>query len=142
LGEPFDRMAVRRPALFQAREDIADFGECIERQVKIHQAIAQARLFECQRLQREVERIPGDLPEIRMPALDGPQPGILQLLVTPERGQLVDAVPEHIAAALGRSGKIEQRSIGVEDAGLHADERCVAHATYLTYAHLRWLTVQ
>jgi hypothetical protein len=123
--------------LFQAREDVWDFGKCIERQVKIHQAIAQARLFDGQRLQREVESVPGDLPEIRVPALHGAQPGILQLLVAPERGQFVDAVPEHIAAAPGRSGKIEQRPVGVEDAGLHADERCLFHARYLTYAHLR-----
>jgi hypothetical protein len=128
--------------LFQVREDIADLGKCIKRQVKIHQTIAQAWLFDCQRLQREVESIPGDLPEIRVPALDGPQPGILQLLVTPEGGQLVDGIPKHIAAALGGSGKIEQRPIGVEDAGLHADQRCVAHAGYFMYAHLRWLTVQ
>src|SRR5262249_23645825 len=105
-------------------------------------AIAQARLFDSQRLQREVESVGSDLPEIRVPALHGAKPGILQLLVAPERGQLVDIVPEHIAAARGRSGKIKQRPISIEDAGLHADERCVAHAGYLTYAHLRWLTVQ
>src|SRR5262249_19048979 len=106
------------------------------------QAIAQARLFDCQCLQREVESVPGDLPEIRMPALHGPQPRILQLLVTPERGQFVDAVPEHIAAAPGRSAKIEQRPVRVTDAGLHADERSLLHARHLRYAHLRWLTVQ
>src|SRR5262245_39771097 len=55
--------------LFQACEDIGDFGNGIERQVKIHQAIAQAWFFEPQRLQREVESVPGDLPEIRVPAL-------------------------------------------------------------------------
>jgi hypothetical protein len=100
------------------------------------------RSFDGQRLQREVESVSGDLPEIRVPALHGAKPGILQLLVTPERGQFVDAVPEHIAAAPGRSGKIEQRPVGVEDADLHADQRSLLHVRHLTYAHLRWLTVQ
>ena len=76
--------------MFQACEDIGDFGKCIERQVEVHQPIAQAGLFDRQRLQGEVERIGGDLPEIRVPALERPQPGILQLLVPPERGQLVE----------------------------------------------------
>src|SRR5262249_58402477 len=49
--------------------------------------------------------------------------------------QLVDAVPEHIAAAPGGRGKIEQRPVGVEDAGLHADQRSLLHAHHRTYAH-------
>src|SRR5260370_22478661 len=97
---------------------------------------------DCQRLQCEIESIGGDLPEIRVPALERPQPGVLQLLLAPERGQLVDAFAEHVAAAFRGGSKIKQRSICIEDAGLHADQSCVAHARYLTYAHLRWLTVQ
>src|SRR5262249_13116305 len=46
----------------------------------------------------------------------------------PERGHLVDAVAQHVATAPGRGGKIEQRAIGIKDASLHADKRCVAHA--------------
>src|SRR6266478_6231921 len=83
-------------------------------------------------VRHRADPVPGELAEIRVPALHGAKPGILQLLVTPERGQFVDAVPEHIAAAPGRSGKIEQRPVGVEDAGLHADQRSLLHARHLT----------
>jgi hypothetical protein len=142
LGEPFrqDRGPQARP--FQAHEDVRDLGKRIKRQVKVHQPIAQAGLFDIQCLQREIESIAGNLPEIRVPALQRTKPGILQLLVAPQRGQLVDAVPEHVTTALGRSGKIEQRAVGIEDAGLHAEQRSLVHADYLTYAHLQWFTVQ
>jgi hypothetical protein len=44
----------------------------------------------------------------------------LQLLVAPERGQPVDRLTEHIAATSRRRSKVEQGSIGIEDASLHA----------------------
>ena len=99
--------AVRQDCGAQARrlepsEDFRDLRKRLERQVKIHQPIAQAGLFDRQRLQGEVECIAGDLPEIRVPALDRPQPGILQLLVAPERGQLFDGVSQDVAAASRR----------------------------------------
>src|SRR5919198_3113538 len=128
-GEPFDRIAVRKPNGLEPSQNLWDLRKGFKRQVKIHQPIAQAGLFDRQRLQREVERIAGDLPEIRVPALHGPQPGILQLLVTPERAQLLDGVAQDVAAASRRRGKIEQRAGGIEDTSLHAGERCVTHRT-------------
>jgi hypothetical protein len=50
--------------------------------------------------------------------LQGPQPRVLQLLVSPPRGQLVDALVQNVAAALCSRGKIEQHRISVEDASI------------------------
>jgi len=56
-----------------------------------------------------------------MPASTG-RARILQLLVSPEGGEPVDVVAQHVAALSGGRGKIEQCSVGVKNAGLHAAE--------------------
>ena len=87
--------------LLEPRKDIWNLRKRLKRQVKVHQPIAQARLVQRQSLQGEIERVGRDLPKIRMPALKRPQPRVLQLLVTPERGQGIDGLTEDIAAAFG-----------------------------------------
>ena len=53
-----------------------------------------------------------------MPSLRGAQPGILQLFVSPEFRKSLD-VSQCIAALFGSGPKVEERAIGVENAGAH-----------------------
>ena len=103
------------------------FRESSERQIQVHQPVAQRVVGEIQRLQRIIERIAGHLPEIGVPVLRGPQPAVLQLLVAPEGGQPLGLVAEPVATAGGGRGVVEQRAIGVEHAGLDAGKSCVSH---------------
>ncbi len=82
----------------------------------MHQPFAQRRVRDAEALHREIERISGNLPEIRVPALARPQPSVLQLFFPPQRGELLECISQDVAAASRRGGVIEKRAIGVEDA--------------------------
>ena len=66
-----------------------------------------------------VESVARHLPEISMPSLRGAQPGILQLFVSPEFRKPLDVIAQCIAALFGSGPKVEERAIGVENAGAH-----------------------
>jgi hypothetical protein len=113
--------------VFQLPQCVRHFGERFERQIQRHQAVAQPRLVDAQRLEREIERVAGDLPEVDVSRLKRAKPSVLQLLVAPNRSEPVDVAPQNIAAAPRGSGEIEQRSICIEDAGLDPGKRILGH---------------
>jgi hypothetical protein len=112
--------------LLEPLEDLRHFREAIELPVEAHQAVAHLRVRDAQGLQRVVERIARDLPEVGMPSLQRAQPGVLQLLVAPQRGHRGSLVAEDIDAACRRGGEVEHRAVGVEDAGFH-DQQVLRH---------------
>ena len=62
-----------------------------------------------------------------MATLQRAQPGVLQLLVAPQRGQPLGVAAEHVAAASRGRGEIEHRAIGVEDARPDPGKSCLGH---------------
>jgi hypothetical protein len=98
-------------------QHLGNFRKGVESQVQAHQPVAQPGRVQAERPQREIERLAGHLPEIGMPALQRAQPGVLQLLVAPQQGEPLGVVGEHLAAARRRRREVEQRAVGVEDAG-------------------------
>ena len=98
-GEPFDRIAVRMPAAFNAPRTSGTSGNGIEREVELHQPVAKPGRVEASVSREKVERVAGDLPEIRVASLSSAQPRVLQLLVAPEGREPVDVVAERVAAA-------------------------------------------
>jgi hypothetical protein len=102
--------------LLESLQDLRNFGKSVELKVKAHQPVAQGSIPDTQQLHCKVERIRGHSPEIRMPTLRRPKPGVLKLLVTPKRRQAVRHVPRNLLAGACRGGEIEQRPIGVERA--------------------------
>jgi hypothetical protein len=69
--------------------------------------------------------------------LDRPKPGVLKLLVAPDNSQLVDAIAKDITAPPRRRSKVEQRTVGVEDARFHTIQRNVGHIAYLSPSRRR-----
>ena len=88
-------------------ERLARFRKSIERQVELHQALAQPRPPDAHCLERKIKGIAGDLPEIDVPALQPAQPGILQLLIAPHSREPIDLVTEHVAAAACRRPELD-----------------------------------
>src|SRR6185312_6193973 len=80
----------------------------------------ERRIGDAERLERVIERVARDLPEIGVPALQRAQPGVLKLLVAPQRRQRGEIVTERVAALCRRGGVVEQRAVSVEDAGANA----------------------
>ena len=75
-----------------------------------------------------MQSVAGNLPEVSMSSLSGSKPCVLQLFVTPKRGQSVNVIAQYVAAVSGRRGEIEQRAIGVKYTSLHtAKWRNVRH---------------
>ena len=109
-------------ALPQNCEDFRNFRERLEAEIELHQPRAQPRRLEFEAVEREVERVAGDPPEIGIAALQGSEPGILQLLVAPQRRQRCALLRREVIAALGGGGEIEQSTIGVENAGADSFE--------------------
>jgi hypothetical protein len=83
----------------------------------MHQPLAQLGSRQPQRFQGEVERIAGDLPEIRVLPLERAQPSVLKLLLAPECVQPVELVAQHVAASRCRRSVVEECPISVEDVG-------------------------
>ena len=121
-GEPLDRIAVLNPAGAQRRENLGNLRKWLEAEIEIHQALAQARRFEAEAVEGEVERIAGDLPEVGVAVLQAAQPGVLKLLVAPQRRQAHALFRRHVVAPRRGGSEVEQRSIGVENAGADAFE--------------------
>ena len=117
LGEPLERMAVRNPASRRAREDGGNLRERLEAEIEVHQALPQGRRLKAEALEGEIERIAGDLPEVGVAVLERAQPGVLDLLVAPERGQRGALFLRNVGAARRGGGEVEQGAVGVEDAG-------------------------
>src|SRR5262249_18222041 len=80
-----------------------------------------------QRFQREIESIAGHLQEIGVAALQSAQPGVLQLLVAPQDGEPFRVVTEHVSAPRRGGGKVEQRAVGVENAGADPVQLLASH---------------
>src|SRR5712672_2756396 len=118
-GVPFDRIAV----FTHARH----LRERLEREIKRHQALAQSSLFEAEGFEREVEGVACHLPEVRMAALGGAQPSILQLFVAPQRTDTLDRIAKHVRARTRRRGEIEKRPVCIEDASADAGEWAIWH---------------
>ena len=122
IGRPVRQDRHAHPGPLQPVKRAWDFRIGVEGQVKRHEAVAQGGLVEAQRVQRKIKRVAGDLPEIRVTLLGGAKPGVLQLLVAPQRSELVHLLGTQIAASARRGGKVEQGAIGVEHAGSHAGQ--------------------
>src|SRR5438309_7608346 len=68
----------------QPRQRVTHLRKGAEREVKVQQPLPQPAARDLQRVERKVEGLAGHLPEVRMPALQRPQPRILELLFTPK----------------------------------------------------------
>jgi hypothetical protein len=106
----------------QPRQHIGHFGKRRQREVEVEQPPTQLRSLEDERLQREIERVRGHLHEIGVAPLCRAQPGVLNLLVAPQRGEAVRRLGGHVHAGAGCGGKVEQRAVGVEHARLDAGQ--------------------
>src|SRR5262245_39812577 len=64
-----------------------------------------------------------------MATLDGPQPGVFELLVPPQRSKPLGGIAQGVGATPSRRRKIKQRAVGIEDADADARERlrCACH---------------
>ena len=93
----------------------------------MHQARTQVGIAAAETVERVVEGIARHLPEVGVPALGSAQPGVLQLLVTPQGGDGLDRVAEHVAACARCRCDVEQSAIGVEHAGGDPGQRAVRH---------------
>ena len=82
------------PAL-QLGETGRGIGEWSEAEIELHQLLMQQAILDAEQLHGVVEGIGGDLPEIGMDPHQAAQPGILQLLVAPLRGEAGRPVAEH-----------------------------------------------
>ena len=60
------------------------------------------------------QRVAGDLPEIDMRPHQRSQPGVFQLLLTPEAGQGVRLVAQVVAATSRGGMDVEKRAVSVE----------------------------
>src|SRR5205814_3442083 len=76
---------------------------CVECEVKAQQPLPQPAAADLQCLERKVEGLTGHLPEVRVAALQRPQPRILELLLTPERAQGARLLAQLSAAGPRRS---------------------------------------
>ncbi len=115
-------MAVLNPASRKRGEHRGNLGERLEAEIEVHQPLAQRGRLKAQAFQGEIERVAGHLPEVGVAVLERAQPGVLELLVAPERGQRRAAILRHVGAARRGGGEVEQGAVGVEDAGLNAIE--------------------
>ena len=61
----------------------------IELEVERHDLVLEARLLHAELLERIVECLGGDMPEIGVHAHEAPEPGIFELLLAPQAGDLV-----------------------------------------------------
>ena len=76
----------------------------------------QGRRPKIQALEREIERVAGDLPEVGVSVLERAQPCVLELLVAPQRGQRRAPILRNVGAARGGGGEVEQRAISASPA--------------------------
>jgi hypothetical protein len=106
----------------QGAEHAGNFGEWRQGAIEAHQAVAQSRRGYAETVEREIQRVAGDLPEVGVTALQRTQPRVLQLLVAPQRGQRRAPARLDLGAGRGRRGEVEQRAVGVENAGANAFE--------------------
>ena len=106
--------------LAQRAEDRGNLRERLEAEVKLHQPLAQSWARETEAFEGEVERLACHLPEIGVAVLERAQPRVLKLLVTPQRGQRRAPIRWNIVAARRGGREVEQRAVGVENAGADA----------------------
>ena len=131
---PLERIAVLKPRRRSSLQDAGDFGERLELEVERHQPLAESGRVEPEALEREIERVRGDRMEIRVAALQAPEPGVLELLLPPERRQGDALRRGHVGRAGGGGREVEQGAVGVEHAGADAVEafgRVFGHAFLL-----------
>ena len=121
-GEPLERMAVLNPASRKVAEDRGNLRERLEAEIELHQPLVQGGACEIEAFEGEIERLAGHLPEIGVTVLERAQPSVLKLLVAPQRRQRRALVGWNVGAARRGGGEVEQRAIGVEDAGADALE--------------------
>jgi hypothetical protein len=111
-------------ALFlEPREHARHFGERVDVAIAIHELRPKRRVGKAERLHGDIERFAGHLPERRVSAHEAPEPAVLQLLLSPQRGKLVGLAAKRGAAARGRRVEIVERAVSVEDAGGDVAER-------------------
>jgi hypothetical protein len=99
-------------------KNVCDFGEGLECQIRVHQSITEACCVDARGIDGEIKGVRSDLPEIRMTPLGCAEPRVLKLLVPPQADQPLGVLAEVVAESACRRGKVEQRPVGIEDAGL------------------------
>src|SRR5205814_3109329 len=91
------------------------------------QPVPQPAAAEPQCLERKVEGLTGHLPEVRVAALQRPQPRILELLLTPKRAQGARLLTQLGAAGPRGCSDVEQSAVRIEHAGANAVQRSETH---------------
>jgi len=117
IGQDGGRIA----RLLQPAQHIGHFGKTGQLAVEAHQACADGWIGDAERLQREIEPVSSHLPKVGMQVLGGAQPSVGDLLLAPQLGDRGCLVAEHVVAARGGRGEVEQRTVGVEYAGAHGE---------------------
>ena len=109
-------------ARFDRRERRLGVGIGLEFEIEHHELVLEAWIVDPMEGERIVERISRDMPEIRMYAHEASKPGIFKLLLAPQSRKII-GFPADLGRKLrNRSMHVEQRAIGVEDAGPDALE--------------------
>jgi hypothetical protein len=91
-----------------------NFRERIELQIEARQPLAQRRIGQLQGVHCEAERVARDPPEVGVLPLKGPQPGVLKLLLAPERVEALELIAEHLPTTGCCRCIIEQCSVRVK----------------------------
>ena len=80
---------MRLPLARTALQRLGRIGIGIELEIENHQLVLEARIVDPADVERIIERIAGDLPEIGMNAHQAAEPGIFELLLPPQSRQLI-----------------------------------------------------
>jgi hypothetical protein len=104
--------------LLQGPQCLGNFREWVERQVELHQSLTQFIVGDGKRIHGIVQSFARDLPKWRIGSHQRPQPRVLKLLFAPETGQSICVFTKGVLGAPGGRIKVEQRTVGIKDAGL------------------------
>jgi hypothetical protein len=106
-------------AFTQPAQGVRHLGIGVQRQVRLHQRVAQGRI-DAGASERVVECVAGHLPKARVTAHQRAQPSVLKLLGAPQLGQSLGVLADPSAQTRDRGVHVEQRAVRVEYARLNA----------------------